>query len=53
MPFGIAVSPDHILVSVALEVDHVVVFFELVELDVQEDPDAVGDVGETGGAGGG
>lgn len=52
MPLGIAVCTDHVLVSVALEVDHVVVFFELVQLDVEENPDTVGNVGETGWAGG-
>jgi len=53
MPLCVSVCTDDILVAVAFEVDHVVVFFELIELDVEEDPDAVGDVGETGWAIGG
>lgn len=52
MPFGIAVGTDHVLVSVALEVHHIVIFFELIELNVQEDPDTMSNVGEAGCAGG-
>lgn len=48
MPFCVTVGTNDVLVSVALEVDHVVVFFELIKLDVEEDPHAVRDVGEAG-----
>lgn len=47
MPFGIALGADHVLVAVTFEVNHVVVFFELVKLDVEEDPDTVCDVRES------
>lgn len=47
MPFGIALGTDDVLIAVAFEVDHVVILLKLVELDVNEDPDAVRDVGET------
>lgn len=42
-PFAIQFGTDHVLVAIALEVDHVVVGFELVELDVDKDPYAVCD----------
>lgn len=47
MPSGVALGADHVLVAITFEVNHVVVFFELVKLDVEEDPDTVGDVRES------
>lgn len=47
MPFRVAASADHILVAIAFKINHVVVFFELVKLDVKEDPDTVGNVGQS------
>ena len=38
---------DDVLVAVALKVNHVVVLLELVELDIDEDPDSVRDAGYT------
>lgn len=45
MPFSIALGADDVLVSVAFEVDHVVILLKLVELDVDKDPDSVRNVG--------
>lgn len=47
VPFSIGVATDHVLVAVALEVDHVVVLLELVQLDIDEDPDSMGDAGKS------
>lgn len=41
-PFRVALGADHILVAVALEVDHIV-RLQLVQLDVDEDPYAMPD----------
>ena len=46
LPFGIALGTDDILVAITFEIDHVVVLFELVQLDINEDPDSMGDVRE-------
>lgn len=43
VPLGVALWTDDVLVAVAFEVDHVAVLLQLVELDVDENPDAVGD----------
>src|SRR3954471_5012485 len=47
MPLGVAIGTDDVLVAVAFEVDHVIVFFELVQLDIDEDPNTVGNVWES------
>lgn len=47
MPFGVTVGADHVLVAIAFEINHVIVFFELVKLDVKEDPNTVCDVRES------
>lgn len=44
MPFSIALGAYNVLITVAFEVNHVVILFKLVELDVDKDPDAVRDV---------
>lgn len=43
MPIGIPFATDHILVSIAFEIDHVIILFELVQLDVDEHPDSIRD----------
>lgn len=47
MPFSVSLGADHVLVAIAFEVNHVVVFFELIKLDVKEDPDTVRDFWES------
>ena len=41
VPFGVTLVANDVLVAVALEINHEVVFFQLVELDIHKDPHAV------------
>lgn len=47
VPFGFTVGTDDVLIAIALEVDHVVIFLELVQLDIDEYPDTVRDSWES------
>lgn len=47
VPFGFTMGADDVLVAVALEVDHVVILLELVQLDIDEYPDTVRDAWES------
>lgn len=42
-PFAIYICTNHVLVSIAFEIDHVVRSFELIELDIDEAPYSVRD----------
>lgn len=42
-PFTIYISTNHVLVSIAFEIDHVVCSFELIELNIDEAPYSVRD----------
>ena len=41
MPLRIAGAADDVLVPIAFEVDHIIVFLQLVQLDIDENPDTV------------